>query len=468
MRFTFSRFTFSRVTFSLIATLLIALAIVPAHAETRIALVVGNGAYQHLRALPNPPNDARDLADALRRLDFEVDLGVDLTLTDMQRKVTTFARRAQTADVALAFFAGHGVQAPDPLGGANSVNYLLPVDSDIKDAADLRFLPTARDIIARLQAANSVRILILDACRDNPIAQQLGRGRGASVSRGLSPEPKTNGTLIAYSTQPGTIAEDGVDRNSAFVRALLDHIAEPGLDIRLLFADVRRDVTQRSHGMQTPETSDSLDGRFMFNKSGSGTVTANLSPPPAAPAPSTAAPATSEPPRLVYSQWVKLCGKGPDPNAKELCITGKDGRTEQGQPVVAAALLEPTGEPKKLLRIALWSPLQLQFDTRLIVDQDPPISGALFTCFANGCMADYEATPELVAKLKKGQLLQIQVINLATKAVATFPLPLSDTSGNSFQKANEGPPTYPTHDTRQKKLEEDLQKRAEELRRGKK
>src|SRR6516164_8388309 len=102
-----------RVILSAIGILLVAFAIPPAHAETRVALVIGNGAYQNLRPLKNPPNDARDLAEALKKLDFDVDLGVDLRLTEMQGKVTAFARRAQTADVALAFFAGHGVQAPD-------------------------------------------------------------------------------------------------------------------------------------------------------------------------------------------------------------------------------------------------------------------------------------------------------------------------------------------------------------------
>jgi uncharacterized caspase-like protein len=193
-------------------------------AETRIALVIGNGGYQNLRTLKNPPNDARDLAYALQKLDFDVELGVDLTLADMQRKVTAFARRAQTADVALAFFAGHGVQAPDPLGSAHAVNYLLPIDADIRDAADLGFLPTARDMLARLQAAGSIRILILDACRDNPVPQRLAKGRSAAVPRGLSAEPKTSGTLIAYSTQPDTIADDGMERNSPFIKALLEHI----------------------------------------------------------------------------------------------------------------------------------------------------------------------------------------------------------------------------------------------------
>ena len=188
---------------------------------------------------------------------------------------------------------------------------------------------------------------------------------------------------------------------------------------------------------------------------------------PAAAAPAGApgaAPAAPEMPQLVYSPWAKFCGKGNDPGAKEVCFTGKDARTEAGQPVVAAALIEPEGEPKKLFRVTLPSPLQLQYGTRIVIDKEQPISGAFFTCFANGCMADYEATPELVGKLKKGQMLQIQAINLAAAAI-TFPLPLADNSGNSFIKANEGPPTDPkVFEEQQKKLQEDLQKRADELR----
>jgi invasion protein IalB len=177
-----------------------------------------------------------------------------------------------------------------------------------------------------------------------------------------------------------------------------------------------------------------------------------------------AAPAAPEMPQLVYSPWAKFCGKGNEPNAKEVCFTGKDARTEAGQPVVAAALIEPEGEQRKLFRVTLPSPLQLQYGTRIVIDKDAPISGAFFTCFANGCMADYEATPELVSKLKKGQMLQIQAINLAAAAI-TFPLPLTDNSGNSFMKANEGPPTDPkVFEEQQKKLQEDLQKRADELR----
>ncbi|CAL8981183.1 invasion associated locus B family protein [Rhodoplanes serenus] len=164
-------------------------------------------------------------------------------------------------------------------------------------------------------------------------------------------------------------------------------------------------------------------------------------------------------PQLIYSPWAKFCGKGQDANAKQVCFTGKDARTEAGQPVIAAALIEPEGEPKKLFRITLPSPLQLQYGTRLIVDQQQPMTAPFFTCFANGCMADYEATADMITKLKGGQLLTIQAINLAGAAIS-FPVPLGD-----FKKANEGPPTDPkVFEEQQKKLQEELQKRAEEAR----
>ncbi len=129
-------------------------------------------------------------------------------------------------------------------------------------------------------------------------------------------------------------------------------------------------------------------------------------------------------------------------------------------PVVAAALFEPDGEPTKIFRVTLPSPLQLKYGTRLIVDQQEPLTAQFFTCFSNGCMADYAGTPDLVEKLKKGQMLTIQAINLAGSPIS-FPLPLTD-----FAKANEGPPTDPkVFEEQQRKLQEELQKRAEEARR---
>jgi invasion protein IalB len=163
------------------------------------------------------------------------------------------------------------------------------------------------------------------------------------------------------------------------------------------------------------------------------------------------APSTTQ---LIYSPWAKFCGRGNQPGGKEVCFTGKDARTEAGQPVVAAALIEPEGEQRKLFRVTLPSPIQMQYGARLIIDKEPAISSAFSTCFATGCVADYEATPELVGKLKKGQMLQIQATNLAAAAI-TFALPLVDSSGNSFAGANEGLPTDPkVFEERQKKERE--------------
>jgi invasion protein IalB len=190
---------------------------------------------------------------------------------------------------------------------------------------------------------------------------------------------------------------------------------------------------------------------------------------PGAPAPAAqgappAAPAQGAPPadqqvQLIYAPWTKFCLKGQDANAKQVCFTGKDGRIESGQPVVAAVVIEPEGEPKKVLRVTLPLGMLLVHGTRIIVDNNPPAQSPYVICFQNGCMSDYEVTPELLANMKKGQNLVIQAISSNNQPV-TLPLPLGD-----FAKAYDGPPTDPKQfEETQKKLQEELQKRAEETR----
>jgi invasion protein IalB len=186
--------------------------------------------------------------------------------------------------------------------------------------------------------------------------------------------------------------------------------------------------------------------------------------PAAAPAaPAAAQPAEQQQVQLIYAPWTKFCLKGQDANAKQVCFTGKDGRIESGQPVIAAVIIEPEGEPKKILRVTLPLGMQLIHGTRVIVDNNPPMQSPYVICFANGCMSDYEVTPELLANLKKGQNLVVQAIN-SNGAPLTLPLPLQETGG-SFAKAYDGPPTDPKQfEETQKKLQEELQKRAEEAR----
>ena len=163
--------------------------------------------------------------------------------------------------------------------------------------------------------------------------------------------------------------------------------------------------------------------------------------------------------QLIYAPWTKFCLKGQDANAKQVCFTGKDGRIESGQPVIAAVIIEPEGEPKKILRVTLPLGMQLTHGTRVIVDNNPPQQSPYVICFANGCMSDYDVTPDLIATMKKGQNLVVQAIN-SNGAPLTLPLPLAE-----FAKAFDGPPTDPkVFEETQKKLQEELQKRAEEAR----
>jgi invasion protein IalB len=178
---------------------------------------------------------------------------------------------------------------------------------------------------------------------------------------------------------------------------------------------------------------------------------------PAAPAEQQAAPAE---PQLIFSPWTKFCLKGQEAGAKQVCFTGKDGRVESGMPVVAAVLIEPEGEAKKILRVTLPLGMSIQPGTRVIVDQGQPMTGPYVICFQNGCMADYEASGELVGKLKKGQGLVVQGINGSGQPISLV-LPLTD-----FGKAYDGPPTDPqVFEAQQKKLQDELQKRAEDARR---
>jgi invasion protein IalB len=197
------------------------------------------------------------------------------------------------------------------------------------------------------------------------------------------------------------------------------------------------------------------------------TPAAQAAPPAAAP-PAGAPPAAGgQPPeqqvQLTYAPWTKFCLKGQDANAKQVCITGKDGRIESGQPVIAAVIIEPEGETKKILRVTLPLGMQLAHGTRVIVDSNPPAQSPYVLCLQNGCMSDYEVTPELLANLKKGQNLVVQAIN-SNGAPLILPLPLTE-AGGGFAKAYDGPPTDPKKlEEANRKLQEELQKRANDAR----
>ena len=162
--------------------------------------------------------------------------------------------------------------------------------------------------------------------------------------------------------------------------------------------------------------------------------------------------------QLMYSPWMKVCGKGPDTNNKQVCVVTKDARLENGMPVAIVQLFEPEGEAK-VLRVTVPLGMQLQHGTRVIVDQNQPMQAPYKICFPVGCMSDYPVDDKLVGAMKKGQQLTVQAINMQGAAVS-LPLPLVE-----FAKAYDGPPTDPkAFEEQQKKLQEELQKKAEEAR----
>jgi uncharacterized caspase-like protein len=198
--------------------------------ERRVALVVGNGTYQNAPELPNPPNDARAVAETLHGLGFEVIEARDLGYGAMQVALGGFADKLQGAAVGLFFYAGHGLQ----LAGEN---YLVPIDARLQREAQVRLQTAPVQVVLQMMEAEvPTRLVLLDACRDNPLARTLARSMGATrstvVGQGLAGIQAGAGTLIAYATAPGEVALDGGGRNSPFTTALLEHIAIPGLEVR--------------------------------------------------------------------------------------------------------------------------------------------------------------------------------------------------------------------------------------------
>ena len=228
------------------------------HAETRVALVIGNGAYKNVPQLTNPANDTADVSAALKRVGFDTISATDLDKVGMENAIVGFARAARSADIALFYYSGHALQ----FGG---VNYLAPIDTKLMDEADLHRLVRLDEIVNDLQLAKNLRILVLDACRDNPFAENLkrsiGHTRALPLQSGLAKIEPPKGMIVAYATQAGQIAEDGGGRNSPYTSAFLHNI-EMQDEIGTIFRRVTAEVYETTKHHQLPELSLSLIGEF--------------------------------------------------------------------------------------------------------------------------------------------------------------------------------------------------------------
>lgn len=233
--------------------------------EKRVALVIGNGAYQNVPTLDNPLTDSKAVAAALKRIGFDVVEGYDLKLDGMRTAVGDYAAKLDGAKVAFVYYAGHGVAVAGE-------NYLLPTDTVLKNEADLDFRTMNINLVMRqMQREDRVNVVMLDACRDNPFAKELARSlktRSASVASGLS-EITVNsaaGTMIAFATDPGKTALDGVGgQNSPFTTALLKHMETPGVSISTVMDRVREDVWRSTGEKQRPWVNTSIIGEFYLN-----------------------------------------------------------------------------------------------------------------------------------------------------------------------------------------------------------
>jgi hypothetical protein len=232
-----------------------------AQGEKRVALVIGNSAYQATSELKNPRNDATDMAAALRRLGFEVLEGKDLDKRAMERLIRKFGLKLSGADLALFFYAGHGMQ----VGGQN---YLIPTDARLASEGDADFEALQLSLVLKqMEREAKTSIILLDACRDNPLARNLARTMGtrsAQVGQGLAEVRTGIGTLIGFSTQPGNVASDGTARNSPYAEALLRHIDAPGKDVSGVLIAVRNDVLKATEGRQVPWEHTSLTGQVFL------------------------------------------------------------------------------------------------------------------------------------------------------------------------------------------------------------
>jgi hypothetical protein len=229
-------------------------------AETRIALVVGASAYQHAAHLSNTLNDAQEVAAKLKHLGFEVETIMDPDRQQFEGAVRRLGQHARGADAALFFYAGHALEL-------NGRNWLIPVQADLQTERDLRFEALdLSDVIDQVEGQARVSLVILDACRNNPFRRFLGGdSRAGDVGGGLAPQRATTGTLIVYSTALGEVAADGNGPHSPFTAALLRHIETPGIEVRQLIAEVRRDVRQATSGQQIPWESSALEGEFFLD-----------------------------------------------------------------------------------------------------------------------------------------------------------------------------------------------------------
>lgn len=276
-----------RIRHILLTVLFSALMATSATADKRVALVIGNSAYQNVPKLANPANDATMIASTLKGSGFDsVILRDDVTKDAMRKALRDFADQARDADIAVVYYAGHGIEV-------DGTNFIIPVDAVLERDTDVydETYPLDRVLVA-MEPAKQLRLIILDACRDNPFDKTMKRSLGTrSIGRGLAKiEPASSNTLVAFAARAGAVAADGDGTNSPFATALIKYITSPGLELRLALGKVRDDVIKTTGNRQEP---------FLYGSLGGDALALN----PVVTLPSTAANAPSDPEQIVRRDY---------------------------------------------------------------------------------------------------------------------------------------------------------------------
>jgi formylglycine-generating enzyme required for sulfatase activity len=362
--------------------LMLLCAVASAHAEKRVALVVGNGAYSHADRLANPVNDARGMRAALAKLGFDVIYGEDLGQKALRRAIGQFADRVEGADVAMVYFAGHGATFGD-------TPYVAPVDAEFSSLGQVPYeLVPVETLIGELRQAKGVRIAILDACRDNVAEQALKRqaSRGGAVTRGLAPISNPSGLIIAYATQYLSTAADDAGTaggHSPFTAALLKNIATPGVDVTDMLRKVGREVDAATGGKQRPEISISIYDQFVL-------------------APAVVMPAVPTPPAGSAGVSEAAQAWGAVQNTTSLAVIDEFIRQFGNTPIYGALararreeLVKESTKPAAGQQIAVVAP-----PATPAVSVDNPCTGPVTVAFPSRCAAPLTAAQERALKPK--------------------------------------------------------------------
>ena len=246
-------------TFLAAALLLLTAFAPPALAGQRVALVIGNASYAHAPSLANPLNDANDMGAALERLGFAVTRMDNADQVELRRGLQQFSLAASASEMAVVFYAGHGIEV-------DKRNFLIPVDARLLNDADVEFETVPPELLSRaVDRAKGLRLIILDACRDNPFAVAMQRsGAARLIGRGLASVEPSGETLVAYAAKEGTVAPDGEGRNSPYTTVLLAHLEQPGLEPGLMFRKVRDAILASTGGRQEPFVYGSLSSEEAY------------------------------------------------------------------------------------------------------------------------------------------------------------------------------------------------------------